>query len=97
MNKQTLIYAQLLEEARHKLPKLSDSPSLETESAVLAESLQYYVDMLRNKNTTAVDLGRDTEQHLNEISRQIGQIATQLATGDSEVRNTLIRVGYYDD
>jgi hypothetical protein len=97
MSTTNLSFSQILDDARQVLPKLSNSPQLAAKGKVLAESLQYYADLLNNGNTTAVDLGSGTEKLLKEIAEEVGQIAVELAPDIPEVRKVLEKIGYYDD
>ncbi len=89
-------FSQAIREARQVLPKLCDSPDMQSQALSLAESLRDYIRMLEDGNTTAVDMGIDTRNMLREIAEEIGDIADKLAPDTPEVRAILEGVNYYE-
>lgn len=90
-------YSQAMDEARKLLPKLKDLKEMQSEIRYLLDCLEYYIYLLNNNNTTALDMGIDTRKLLHELADEIGNIADMLAPDTPEVREILEEFDYYDE
>lgn len=90
-------FSQALNEARKVLPKLSDFPEAQTKIQYLIDCLRYYINLLEDGNTTALETGSDIRKVLHELSDEIGDIADMLAPDTPEVKEILEEFDYYDE
>jgi len=89
MSQKNLSIDQEMLYAKKVLPKLKDLPDLNAKAKILVAELQYYVELLDDEGTTALDIEPEDEQSIIEIAEEMKEIALGLIPSEPHLLSIL--------